>query len=448
MSQPTERGGFATDFGFILAAAGSAVGLGNIWKFPYITGEYGGGAFVLVYLGCILLVGFPLMYAELVLGARSHLSIVGAVRKLTAHSPASGALSAGTGLLAVASGFLILSFYSVVAGWALHFLAVSAGVVPGAGGAEATFTAVSSSAAWSTGWHTVFMAMTVGVVILGVHRGIEAACKVLMPALFAIVGALLVYVAVATDGLGASLAFLFRPDFSKLTGDALLEALGHSFFTLSLGMGAMVAYGSYLPGERTVVRDGVAVAVLDTVLALMAGAVIFAVVFSQGKEPAAGPGLVFVTLPDLFATMPAGRLVAVAFFFMLLFAAWSSAISLLEVVVSWLVDSVGLPRAPAALGSGAAIWLVGLLSAAGVGVPGMDQSFFDLFDNLTTRFMLPTGGLLVALVAGWVLRPDDALSGFRAAGLDALGPAWWWIIRLVTPGLVLLVLAHGLGLLG
>lgn len=446
--QSTERGAFASNLGFILAAAGSAVGLGNIWKFPYITGVYGGGAFVLVYLGCILLVGLPLMYAELVIGNRSGLSAVGAFKKLTAHAPRSRVLSALAGGLAVLSGFLILSFYSVVAGWAIHFLFVSMGLIAGKGASEATFTAVAHSGAWSSLWHTVFMIGTAGVVAAGVHRGIEAACKVLMPLLFGIVLLLLAYVILETDGVGASARFLFAPDFSKLSGEAVLEALGHSFFTLSLGMGAMVTYGSYLSEDRAIVRDGVAVAVLDTVLALAAGLVIFAVVFAQGKEPAAGPGLVFVTLPDLFATMPFGAAVASAFFFMLVFAAWSSAISLLEVVAAWLVDSLGVPRVKATLGASVAIWAIGLLCAYGVGAPGMGESFFDLFDNLTTKYTLPVGGLLVALIAGWVLLPNDREAGFRAFKLPFFATFWLWTIRIVTPLLVSLVILHGLGVIG
>lgn len=440
-----QRGGFVSRWGFILAAAGSAVGLGNIWKFPYITGEYGGGAFVLVYLGCIALVGLPLMYAELILGRRSGLSVVGAVAKLTEHTGQSRLLGAVAGGMAVLSGALILSFYSVVAGWAIHYLMVSSGLVAGAETAQQTFDAVAGSPTWSILWHTVFMAMTVVVVSFGVQRGIEGASKVLMPALFVIVGLLFIYVAVATDGLAASLSFLFAPDFSKLSGDAVMEALGHSFFTLSLGMGAMITYGSYMSDERHVVRDGLAVALLDTVLALLAGSVIFAVVFDHGSDAAAGPGLVFVTLPPLFAAMPGGTIVAVAFFFMLIFAAWSSAISLLEVVVSWLVDSFQVSRTPAAAAAGGVIWMLGVLCGAGVGVPGLEMSVFDLFDDVTTKYLLPGGGLLVALIAGWAVQPRDALAGFQSIGAITLGTVWHWTIRLVTPVLVLVVLLNGLG---
>jgi len=439
----TVRGGFATNIGFILAAAGSAVGLGNIWKFPYITGVYGGGAFVLVYLGCILLVGLPLMYAELIIGRRGGKDVLGALRSLTESKGWIGTLlSYGTGFLSIASGFLILSFYAVVAGWAVHFLAVSLGLIPGAElGAKGVFAAVAGSPAMSSLWHTVFMLLTIVVVVAGIHGGIERICKVLMPMLFLILTGLLVYVGF-TGGLDQSLAFLFKPDFSKLSGEAVLEALGHAFFTLSLGMGAMVTYGSYLKSEKHVIRDGVAVAVLDTVIALMAGAVIFAVVFSAGKDPAAGPGLLFVTLPSLFVGMPAGSIVAVLFFTLVIFAAWSSAVSLLEVVVAYFVDEHGMSRRTATWLFGGAIWAVGLASAC---IP----SVLDALDNVTTRYMLPIGGLLIAIAAGWLLTSKDRESGFASVKGGAVFALLWTVtIRYVTPALVALVIAFKAGLLG
>jgi len=340
--------------------------------------------------------------------------------------------------MAVAAGFLILSFYSVVAGWAIHFFWVSLDIIKmDPDGAAATFGAVAGSPMLSSVWHTLFMLMTIAVVARGVHSGIERLCSSLMPALVGILLILLVYVGV-TGGLGESLTFLFKPDFSKLSGDAVLEALGHAFFTLSLGMGAMVTYGSYLGSDRHVVRDGVWVAILDTVIALMAGSVIFAVVFSAGGEPAAGPGLVFMTLPDLFVDMPGGMVVAAAFFLLLVFAAWSSAISLLEVVVAWLVDEHGLARPKATWGVGTLIWLVGL-SAARWG------TVIDFLDNLTTRYMLPIGGLCVAIAAGWLLSRKDREAGFEGHP-PWLASLWTVLIRFVTPTLVLLVIVAKMGL--
>ena len=440
MSNVSTRGAFATRLGFVLAAAGSAVGLGNIWKFPYITGVYGGGAFVLVYLVCIAVVGLPLMYAELIIGRRGGKDILSSLLALTADKgPMGTALSWVIGGMAVASGFLILSFYSVVAGWAIYYFGAYAGLVPLEGGGDMFNSLIEVGSSKSTPWHTFFMLLSVGVVAVGVQKGIETACKILMPVLAGILLILLVYVAV-TGGLGKSLTFLFAPDFSKLSGEAVLEALGHAFFTLSLGMGAMVTYGSYLKDEVAVVRDGLIVAILDTVIALVAGMVIFAVVFSHGQEAAAGPGLVFVSLPALFADMPGGTFFGLAFFALLVFAAWSSAISLLEVVVAFLVDKAGLPRKAAALGAGVAIWALGLLSARDIG-------WLDKFDQLTTNYMLPLGGLGIAIAAGWFLSKTDREAGFLAVGDvgEKLAAGWTVIIRFVTPVLVALVILGKMG---
>lgn len=435
------RGGFRTDLGFVLAAAGSAVGLGNIWKFPYITGEYGGGAFVLIYLGCIALVGLPLLYAEMIIGRRGGKDVLDSMSALTSRAGVPGTLATwGVGLLAVGSGFFILSFYAVVAGWAVHFVALSLGLAEAdPAGSEATFTALAGNSGLSAWWHTVFMALVVLVVAGGIQSGIERACKILMPALMAILLLLLVYVGL-TGGLGTSLAFLFRPDFSKVNGEAVLEALGHAFFTLSLGMGAMITYGSYLQSDRHVVRDQLAVAFLDTTIALVAGLVIFAVVFSMGAEPGAGPGLVFITLPDLFAQIPGGGIVSLAFFLLLVVAAWSSGISLLEVVVALGIDRFGWSRRSAAIGIGILVWALGLPSA-------FSGTFLDFMDNLTTRYMLPTGGFLIALSAGWLLTEEDREAGFAAlpGGGQTLAAAWTFTIRYVTPILVLLVILNGLG---
>jgi len=437
------RSHWGSRLGFVLAASGSAVGLGNIWKFPYITGEYGGGAFVLVYLACVLLVGLPLMYSELIIGRRSGKDVLGAMRKLTAHCGDLGRdLSGFAGIMGIASGFLILSFYSVVGGWAIHFFWVALDLIPMTdGGAGPTFGALVGNAPLSALWHTVFMGLVIAVVARGVHDGIERACSRMMPALVGILLVLLVYVAFS-GGLGASLSFLFRPDFSKLSGPAVLEALGHAFFTLSLGMGAMVTYGSYLESEASVVRDGAWIAMLDTLIALLAGSVIFAVVFDAGMRPAAGPGLVFVTLPDLFAQMPGGQAFGIAFFLLLIFAAWSSAISLLEVVLAYFVDEHGVSRGRGALLVGGVIWLIGIGSAVWGPV-------LDFLDNLTTNYMLPLGGMIIAITAGWLLKPEDRIAGFTALG--SVGPmlatGWLFVIRFVTPVLVLAVILYKMEIL-
>jgi len=442
-----QRGAFASNFGFIMAAVGSAVGLGNIWKFPYITGEYGGGAFVLVYLLCIAVVGAPLMYAELIIGRRGGSDILGAMRKLSGENNLFGRfLSFLTGGMAVASGFLILSFYSVVAGWALHFLALSFDSLVSFQifgemtlGQDGSFDAVAGSKMYSSLWHTIFMILTIVVVSGGIHGGIEKLCKILMPVLLVMLVALLCYVGY-TGGLDQSMTFLFKPDFHKLTPAAVLEALGHAFFTLSLGMGAMVTYGSYLKSERHVIRDGVAIAFLDTAIALMAGAVIFAVVFSAGLEPEAGPGLLFVTLPKLFVGMPGGLVVSTAFFLLVVFAAWSSAVSLLEVVVTYFVDEWKFSRVWATWLFGGLVWTLGLASA-------IDGDVLGFLDDLTTRYMLPLGGLAIAIFAGWVMPTDDRGSGFLPFGRfgKMLEILWLITIRFITPVLILLVILSKTG---
>lgn len=438
-----DRGGFATNFGFIMAAVGSAVGLGNIWKFPYITGEYGGGAFVLVYLICIAIVGLPLMYAELIIGRRGGSDILGAMRNLAAEGSALGRILAYlTGGMAVASGFLILSFYAVAAGWALHFLAISLGVVADASlGTEGNFDLLTGSGPLSALWHTMFMVLTIFVVSDGIHGGIEKLCKILMPILFLMLVALLIYVAI-TGGLEKSLTFLFKPDFHKLSAAAVLEALGHAFFTLSLGMGAIVTYGSYLKSERHVIRDGMAIAFLDTLIALMAGAVIFAVVFDAGLKAEKGPGLLFTTLPKLFVKMPYGEVVSSFFFLLVVFAAWSSAVSLLEVVVAYFVDEWKMRRKVATWLFGGLVWGLGIASA-------FDLSVFDFLDNLTTRYMLPLGGLAIAIFAGWFVSYEDRNSGFAPFGDvgKMLAAAWLFTIRFVSPVLIVIVILSKTGAL-
>ncbi len=355
--------------------------------------------------------------------------------------------------MAVLSAFLMLAFYSVVAGWTLYFFALSVGLIRDVEFGDATvFEALAVNGPTATICHTIFMLMTIGVVTLGVHRGIEFLCKTLMPLLFLILGAMVVYVGF-TGGLDKSLGFLFRPDFHKLTSSAVLEALGHAFFTLSLGMGAMVTYGSYLKEERRVIRDSVAIAALDTIVALLAGTVIFAIVFDAKLEPSAGPGLLFKTLPGLLVTMPGGAVVAPIFFALVVFAAWSSAISLLEVTVAYLVDEFHCPRPVATWGLGAGIWGVGVACAMGVSVdwastPEHVVTLQDWLDDLVSRYMLPIGGLLIAIAAGWLVLPADSLSGFTH--MKKLGPplaaTWTVLIRFVAPVMVALVLLWQAGL--
>ena len=431
---------WSSRIGFILAASGSAIGLGNIWKFPYITGVYGGGAFVLVYLASVLIVGLPLMFAELIIGRRAQENPVGAFQKLSRE----GSPWQLVGWMGILSGFLILSFYSVVAGWGVAYIFKA---IQGFSGdpelIAGQFTDLVGNTSLSILWHTVFMALVIGIVAGGIKAGIERWSKILMPVLMLILGGLMVYGLGFTPGGARTLEFLFYPDFSKLTGEGILSALGHAFFTLSLGMGAMITYGSYMSKKARLVRDAVTISILDTAVALVAGIAIFSIVFSFDLEPAAGPGLIFQTLPALFTQT--GKAISVPFFVLFTFAALTSAISLLEVVVSYFIDRKGWGRLKACLIVGLSIYVVGLLSAvSSLQVPfsgGMD--YFTFFDELTTNYMLPLGGFFICIFIAYVV--SDKV---RREELQTKGGLWYsglvFTLKIITPVAVLLVLLHGL----
>jgi len=437
------RGQWASHLGFILAAAGSAIGLGNIWKFPYITGEYGGGAFVLVYLICVVIVGLPLMIAEIMIGRRAQKNPVGAFQELH-HKSSPWQL---TGWLGVASGFLILSFYSVVAGWAIAYIFKS--IVGFTGSPEQIqnqFVELVVSPYDSILWHSIFMFLCIAIVIGGVQRGIERWSKILMPALFVILVGLMFYGLFFTHGGMQALEFLFKPDFSKLSAEAALSALGHAFFTLSLGMGAMITYGSYMKKSDNILKNAVIVSFLDTIIALMAGTAIFSLVFHYGMEPGQSVGLIFKTLPVLFKETGPG--ISVPFFILLSFAALTSGISLLEVVVSYFIDIRGWSRTKATILLGSAIYLFGLLSAiSSITLPfrGKDQGIFDILDFVTTNYMLPVGGLLTCLFTAWVFKRKAKIDEFGSEGF--LYRVFDIIIKVVTPIAVIMILLHGLELL-
>jgi len=434
---------WSSRFGFILAATGSAIGLGNVWKFPYITGVYGGGAFVLVYIGCVIIVGLPLMIAELMIGRRAQQNPVGAFQVL--HRERSPWQLVGW--LGVASGFVILSFYSVIAGHALAYVFRSiAGFEGTAEQIQGQYTALKNSAGWSVLWHTIFMGLTMGIVIGGVRKGIERWAKILMPALFVILALLMFYGLFSSKGGIQALTFLFKPDFAKLSAEGVLSALGHAFFTLSLGMGAMITYGSYMGRKSGIVRDAITISFLDTLIALMAGLAIFSMAFNYGLELDAGPGLLFQTLPVLFHET--GPLISVPFFVLLTFAALSSTISLLEVVVSYFVDKRGWTRKKATLVLGGLIYLFGLISAITaiqVTFRGQEQGFFDIFDFISTNYMLPIGGFMTCLFAAYVMKDRIRAEEFGSSGL--LYKCTVVILKVITPIAVLLVILHGLELL-
>ena len=437
------RGQWASHLGFILAAAGSAIGLGNIWKFPYITGEYGGGAFVLVYLICVVIVGLPLMIAEIMIGRRTQKNPVGAFQSLH-HKGSPWQL---TGWLGVASGFLILSFYSVVAGWAIAYIYKSIiGFTGSTAEIQDQFIQLVVSPGESIFWHSIFMVLCIGIVIGGVQRGIERWSKILMPALLLILIGLVFYGLFYTSGGGQAMEFLFKPDFSKLSAEAVLSALGHAFFPLSLGMGAMITYGSYMKKTDNIIKNAVTVSILDTVIALMAGIAIFSLVFHFKMEPGQSVGLIFKTLPVLFKETGPG--VSVPFFVLLSFAALTSGISLLEVVVSYFIDERGWSRVKSTVILGGAIYIFGLLSAiSSITLPfrGKDQGIFDILDFVTTNYMLPIGGLLTCLFTAWVFKEKEKIQEFGSSG--TFYRIFNIIIRVITPIAVIIIILHGLELL-
>jgi NSS family neurotransmitter:Na+ symporter len=453
MTTTSIHGMWSSRLAFVLAATGSAVGLGNIWRFPYTAGEYGGGAFVIVYILCVAAIGIPIMMAEIMLGRRGRQSPINTMRALAEREGASP-LWQLLGWMGILSGFLILSFYSVIAGWTLAYVMRAAGgLFTGidAAGSEAVFSALVGDAERLLAWHTIFMVITVIVVARGVAGGLEKAVRVLMPALFLLLIIMVLYAAQAGD-FASGAAYLFQPDFRELrdnAGEAILSAMGQAFFSLSLGMGAIMIYGSYLNSQDSIMQNTIIIAVMDTLVAVLAGLAIFPIVFANGLEPGSGPGLIFQTLPIAFGQMPLGQFFGSVFFVLLVFAAWTSAISLLEPLVAWLVENRGFSRVRAAILGGVAVWLLGiacLLSLnewSGFKVFGM--GILDLFDYVTANVLLPLGGVLIAVFAGWVLSRSASAAELRIAS-EGLYQVWLVLIRFIAPLAVILVFAHAIGI--
>ncbi len=450
----TRRGFWSSRMAFILAATGSAVGLGNIWKFPYITGENGGGAFVLVYLICIAVVGIPIMMAEVLIGRRGGHSPVNSLRQITQRDKLNPAWK-WVGAIGVLAGFLILSFYSVIGGWALSYVGTSAAGQFSGQTADAVggiFSGLLSDPMTLLSWHTLFMALVMVVVARGVSSGLERATSILMPGLFVLLLIMVGY-AMTSGHFGEAVSFLFQPDFSKLTTSGVLVALGHAFFTLSLGMAVMMAYGSYLPKNVSIAKASVTVSVMDTGVALLAGLAIFPIVFANGMEPGAGPGLIFQTLPLAFGQMPMGTLFGTLFFVLLVFAAWTSGISLLEPLVEWLEEQKGMNRTLSTLIAGLVCWVLGIASILSLNLwsdvtpLGMFAMFegktiFDLLDYLTANILLPLGGLLVAVLVGWFMSKQALQNELSLS--EGSFKLWYNTLKFITPVAVLVVFFYNL----
>ena len=435
---------------FILAATGSAVGLGNIWKFPYITGENGGGAFVLMYLVCIALIGIPIMMAEVMLGRRARANPIVAMQNTRAEVGASR-FWVLIGWCGVTAAFLILSYYTVIAGWTLeYFLKALEGKFSGLTGdtSNEMFDSFLADPTRLVQWQTIFMMMTVAVLSLGVNKGLEAGIRLMMPLLFVLLIVLLIY-AYNTGEFGLAARFMFSFNAQDLSWEAALVALGHAFFTLSLGMGAIMAYGSYMPSTASIGKTVLIVAFLDTLVALIAGLAIFSFVFATpGIAPASGPGLMFVTLPVAFGNMTAGMVVGMAFFLMVILAAWSSTISILEPAVAFFTERFGFHRISASMLIGGAAWLLGLGSVFSFNDWSERQflwgmNFFASMDFISTNILLPLGGLLIALFVGWAMTREQADHELRMESHRWLS-TWRFVLRYLSPLAVLAVLVNGL----
>ncbi|MEM7018591.1 MAG: sodium-dependent transporter [Pseudomonadota bacterium] len=454
---------------FILAATGSAVGIGNIWKFPYVAGENGGGAFVLVYLACIALIGIPVMMSEIMIGRHGRQSPINTMLAVARDSGRSSLWSL-IGWMGVVAGFLILSYYSVIAGWAMAYIPYSMSGMFTDASPEAIgniFNNLVGNVWLLLMWHTIFMGVVIFVIARGVQNGLEKAVKLLMPALFILLFAMVVYAAFATGQFAAGLKFLFTPDFGKLfypdgtnfSGQGVLTAMGLAFFSLSIGMGAIMMYGAYLPKGASVSSTAITIAGADSLVAILAGMAIFPIVFANGLSPGQGPGLVFQTLPIAFGQMPGGAFWGALFFLLLVFAAWTSAFSLLEPVVAWLVENRGMKRSVTAFLCGGATWLLGLLTVfsfniwADVRPLGFltdtvfaGQTFFDFIDYVTQNVMLPIGGLFIVMFAAWFIA-----RGIRDEELDVTNEPlmfniWLFLVRYVAPVGIILVTLNAIGL--
>lgn len=432
--------------GFILAAAGSAIGLGNIWRFPTVVGQSGGGAFIFLYLLIIFVIGIPLMIGELTIGRRGKRNIVGAFQKIKPGGP-----WWFIGALGVLAGFVILSFYSVIAGWGIAYMfkfltGQLTGLEPGQ--SADIFGALASSPVEPLIWHAIFMAMTIGIVIFGIDKGIERASKIMMPILFVLLFVLAIR-SVTLDGAMEGVLWYITPDFSAINIQTILGALGQVFFSLSLGMGAIMTYGSYLPDEENIPSAAMFISLADIGIAILAGFIIIPAVFAFGLEPNAGPALIFITLPAVFGSMPFGNLVGALFFLLLTIAALTSAISLLEVPVAYFIDELKWNRLKASVIVGIVIFLLGIPSSLSQGLLSNNlffgMEFLDFMDFFSSNLLLPIGGLLTALFIGWVWGTRNTIDEIQKKGVHfGLRSPWAVVVQFVLPIVLLYILITGL----
>ena len=435
--QLKSHGAWVGKWTFILAATGSAVGLGNIWGFPYKAGTNGGGAFVLIYLGCIVIIGLPIMISEIIIGRRSGNSPINAMRKVAIDSGQTQAWQL-VGWSGIFAGALILSFYSVIAGICLNyiFIAVSSS---GAISASEEFGNVISSPINLLFWHILFMVLTTLIVAAGVKDGIGRMVKILMPMLGFLMIFMVIYSIINGD-FNRAMSFLFAPDFSNVTSDTVLQAMGQAFFSLSLGMGSIMAYGAYMPKNQDITSTSFTVASLDTLVAILAGLAIFPIIFAFNLEPGSGPGLVFVSMLSAFNQMQFGQLIGPLFFILLSVAALSSSISLLEPGVAYLSEEGILSRGQAAIAISFFVWVLGIGSALSFNVWSdfhliSEKNFLDSMDFLANQILLPLGGMLIAIFVGWFMK-ESLIKDEIGAINPVIYYLWRFFVRFIAPACV------------
>ena len=439
----SKRDSFGSKIGIIAAAAGSAIGLGNIWRFPYITGENGGGAFLVFYIIFIIIIGVPVMLSEFIIGRRAQRNPFGAFKLLKPNQP-----WYLIGIMGIVAAFLILAFYSTVAGWTLEYLyqAITNGFAgKGSDDLNSMFNEFHQGGLRPVAWQLVFMFLTAWIVWKGVKNGIEKYAKILMPVLLVIIIFISIR-AVTLPGASAGLEFLFKPDFSKINSSVILQALGQAFFSLSIGMGTLITYGSYISKKDNLTNTAISVSAADTLIAIIAGVAIIPAVFAFGIQPNAGPGLVFITLPNIFQQMPGGYFWSLLFFILLSVAALTSTVSVLEVVVAYFSEELNMSRKLATTLAAISISVLGILCTLSQSPDSrliiFGKNLFDNINHLTANILLPFGGLLIVTFVGWFMGRDKVKAELSNEGLLKLGifNVFIFILRFLAPVAILLLL--------
>ena len=449
-SLPANRESFGSKFGVIAATAGSAIGLGNIWRFPYVAGENGGAAFLLIYLGFVVAIGIPVMLSEFTIGRSAQLNAVGSFRKLAPGRP-----WYLIGLMGVGAAFMILAFYTAVAGWTLEYIYQS--IINGFHGKNPEeLSSMYSNFIGGTSrpliWFFVFMGLTAFIIMSGVKKGIEKSTKILMPLLLVLL-VILVIRSVTLEGAGKGISFLFKPDFSKITASTVLVALGQAFFSLSIGMGTLITYGSYIKKDDNLGSTAFSVAMTDTFIAVLAGLAIFPAVFAFNIAPGSGEGLVFITLPNIFEQMPGGYIFSLMFFILLGVAALTSTISVLEVIVAFFVEELNLKRKAATLLATSSVSVLGVLcvlstsSLAGFKIFGF--TVFGLMDYTSANVLLPLGGFFIVIFVAWFFGRDKTKEELSNNGKlkAAYIPLLMFVVRFVAPLAIAFIFLQGIGLI-